>query len=213
MKPKFLQVAILALLIAITSFVGLDNVQAGGKGNQIMFFAKGISFKYLIIEGTNQNGDKATWKWDEAWRKNWRDGLPVITTQGWWWKDSVTLTFYLTGIGERSCRIDSLKTSSQYASTPVFYYLSGNYCTGDEGSVVVLDHHRAMIKYYLENEDGDNVFDATDQAYNRLACVEALANGLGGKPNYFRVGKECLGSVNDRIKGILKSYGKNVQFP
>jgi len=201
------------IVIILLSFIFSYNATfAGNNGNQIMFHVKGGTIKYLIIEGTNQNGENVRWVWDTAWRENWQNGANVLTTDNWWWKGTVNLTFYVNNVGEHACTIDNLKVYQDSNYTPVFYYRSGNFCTGDEGSAVILEDHKMMLKYYLSSDDTNSVFDATDGAYNRVECVTAIVEGLSGTKNQFRVGMSCLGAVNDKIKNILEMYGKYVEF-
>lgn len=205
-KRILIGATIFALLIA-SSITAPAN--AGSNSSQIMFFIKGDTIQYLVIQGTNQNNQQVTWKWADAWNQHWSTGAYVLTTQGWWWKGDVQLSFSGTKIGKKYCHIENLKISSS-AYTVVAYIPELGTCTGEAGNVGTPNWVKMALRYYL-GDDAPALLDTASKLDNAQECFYGIAEGLAQGNKTLYVLWKCRGSASDVIVEILKKHGVSIR--
>ena len=213
---KFIAASIsLALLLFASIFSKPSPAQASSNGSQIAFSVTGGTIQYLVIKGTNQRNEPATWWWADAWERYWKTGAIALVTEDWWWVGTVDLYFYVTDVGQRFCHIDSLKETAS-ESVSVTYDLETEQCSGEGGNAAESATLKAVLAYYLDDSDADNLLYAVaDKGENVRGCIEKIAEGLasGRSVIYLSLSPTVCGGIKtDIVKAVLQKYNRTVTF-
>ena len=174
-------------------------VPTGSNGQQIAFAVESGKFTYLQIEGTNQNGQWATWQTSS------RTGMSLALTKDYWWKGTVVLVFDIVNVGRRRCVIDYLREAKGSTMAAVVY-AEGSGCSGEGGSAARAGSTQVLIEY-MNPQDADRIVDAADFAYNARGCLLGIANGFSGSMwGKAMMIKDCAGAGLSVINEVLKKY-------
>lgn len=185
-------------------------VNAGSNSAQIIFAIKGDTIKYLVVEGTNQDGKSAKWQWTMP--NNWSTGAYVLTTNGWWWKGDVKLYFAGVNTGKKFCHIENLKMPTSGNTTVVMYIPEIGTCTGEAGNSGTPVWVKMTLQYYLGNSK-PKFYEAASTAYNAFECRYAIAETLakGEKVISVKTFWACRGVATDTLTWLFKKIGVEVK--
>ena len=180
-----------------------SNIPAPPKGQEIAFAVKDGTFTYLMVDGTDPDGQ---WK---MWEKSYDTGQRITLTEGYWWKGTVVLVFDINDVGRRSCVIDNLLEAPESRMAAITY-IEGQGCNGEGGSARQLGSEQVLFEY-MEAKDGLQLVEAASFAQDATECLrgitEGFTKGLGGK---VMVIVACGGASLTLINEILSKYNLQV---
>jgi hypothetical protein len=165
-------------------------------GREIMFLVDDFNFRSLKIVGKNQDGKETTWIDPQPFAKR------ITITQGYRWKETVVISFYVVDIGWRGCVIDNLKQPAQVDRIDIIYY-EGDGCYGGTEE----DRARALIP-----ESAVRDYAEYSRPTAPLSCFRDLVVGLAKPWSYVKVAQHCVVSPGIwMIQAIANAYGRVVQ--
>lgn len=173
---------------------------------EIRFSVSYYYIKALNVIGKNQYGEMTTWK-----SPFYSQNHLLIQTDKFWWKGTVALEFYITGVGWRKCVIDNLNILPTTTNTPVRYTM-GQGCSGDSGSGAGNNAFAEGLYDAISLKDAHGVSEAISQAHNKASCLQDLATGFASPSRVIRVSVSCGGVALDRVNAIVGQYNKVVEM-